>query len=154
VYVFYVVLYIAVKLGCDPVECRPLHEPIDGWVWVRCPNLGSLLRDVARSLLSGLKPLLVTPQGPLDPLEAEKHLSELEDPRLDGSFEVLVKEREPAELLKLGATSLTWKPGSPTIMASFKGASVVTLLERGLVPLVWKEQRRHNVHPRDGEFED
>jgi len=136
--VFYVVLYIAIKLGRDPVECKPLHEPIDGWVWVRCPNLGPLLRDVARSLLSGLKPLLVTPQGPLDPLEVDKHLSELEDPRLDGSFEVLVKEQEPVELLKLGATSLTWRPGSPTIMASFKRASVVTLLEKGFVPLVWK----------------
>jgi hypothetical protein len=139
----YVVLYIAVKLGRDPVECSPLHKPIDGWVWVRCPNLGSLLRDVARSLLSGLKPLLVTPQGPLDPLEVEKRLSELEDPRLYGFFEVMVNKQEPTELLKLGATSLTWRPGSSTIMASFKGASVVTLLERGFVPLVWKAKYQY-----------
>ena len=134
-------LYVAAKLGREPVECEPLHEPIDGWVWVLCPDLGSLLREVARSLLSGSEPLLATPRGPLDPLEAEKFLSELEDPRLDGCFEVLVGERGPMELLELGASSLAWRPGSPIVVASFKGAKAVTLLERGFVPLVWRPVR-------------
>jgi len=133
-----VALYVAAKLGREPVECRLLHEPVDGWAWMLCPDPGSLLREVARSLLSGFKPMLATPRGPLDPLEVERFLSELGDPRLDGCFEVLVKERGPEELLELGASSLTWRPGSPIVVASFKGARVVTLLERGFVPLVWR----------------
>ena len=134
-------MYAAVKLGREPVECEPLHKPLDGWVWVRCPDLGPLLREVARSLLSGLEPLVATPRGLLDPLEAEGRLSELEDPRLDGRFEVLAEGRL-AELLELGASSLAWRPRAPTATASFNGASVVALLERGFVPLVWKKPRQ------------
>jgi len=147
-------LYVAVKLGREPVECRPLHSPVDGWAWMRCPDLGALLREVARSLLSGLKPSIATPRGPLDPLKAEACLSELEDPRLEGCFEVLVEGRRPTELLELGASSVAWRPGSPIATASFNGARAVALLERGFVPLVWKERRQRNTHPRDGEFED
>jgi hypothetical protein len=131
-------LYVAMKLGREPVECRPLHRPVDGWAWMFCPDLGALLREVARSLLSGLKPLVATPRGPLDPLEAEVRLGELEDPQLDGRFEVLVEGRRPTELLELGASSLAWGPGSPIATASFNGTSAVALLERGFVPLVWR----------------
>jgi len=131
-------LYAAVKLGREPMECEPLHKPLDGWVWVRCKDLGALLREIARSLLSGFEPLVATPSGLLDPLEAEGRLSELEDPRLDGRFEVLVEGRRLAELLELGASSLAWRPGAPIATVSFKGASAIALLERGFVPLVWR----------------
>jgi hypothetical protein len=134
-------LYVAVKLGREPMECRPLHSPVDGWAWMRCPDLGALLREVARSLLSGSEPLVATPRGPLDPLEAEARLGELEDPRLDGRFEVLVEGRRPTELLELGASSLAWEPGSSIVTASFNGASAVALLEQGFVPLVWRKLR-------------
>jgi hypothetical protein len=108
---------------------------------MRCPDLGALLREVARSLLSGSEPLVATPRGPLDPLEAEARLGELEDPRLDGRFEVLVEGRRPTELLELGASSLAWEPGSSIVTASFNGASAVALLEQGFVPLVWRKLR-------------
>ena len=42
-------VYAAVRLGRRPCECEELHEPVEGWVWVRCPDLGALLREVARS---------------------------------------------------------------------------------------------------------
>jgi hypothetical protein len=132
-------LYVAMKLGREPVECRFLHNPVDGWAWMCCPDLGALLREVARSLLSGLKPSIATPRGPLDPLKAEACLSELEDPRLEGCFEVLVEGRRPTELLELGASSVAWRPGSPIATASFNGARVVALLEQGFVPLVWRK---------------
>lgn len=126
------------KLGREPLECELLHKPIDGWVWVRCPDLGALLREVARSLLSGSRPLVATTRGLLDPLEAEKCVSDLVDPRLEGFFEVLVEGRRLLELLMLGASSITWRPGSPTVTAGFRGVSATALLERGFVPLVWR----------------
>ncbi|MCC6003812.1 MAG: hypothetical protein LM590_05665 [Thermofilum sp.] len=129
-------VYAAVKLGREPCECEPLHEPVGGWAWVRCPDLGALLREVARSLLSGFEPLVATPRGLLDPLEAEARLSELEDPVLDGEFLVLARGN-PFELLELGATAVEWKPGDPTARARFRGARVARLLERGLIPIVW-----------------
>lgn len=134
-------VYAAVKLGREPCECEKLHEPVGGWVWVRCPDLGALLRDVARSLLSGSEPLVATPRGQLDPLEAEARLSELEDPALDGEFEVLARGN-PAELLELGAVSLEWKPGSPLVKARFRNARVADLLERGFIPAVWSARLR------------
>ena len=105
---------------------------------MRCPDLGALLRDVARSLLSGSRPLVATPRGLLDPLEAEKFVGDLEDPRLDGCFEVLVEGRRLLELLRLGASSITWVPGSPTVTAIFRGVSATLLIDRGFVPLVWR----------------
>ena len=129
-------VYAAVRLGCDFSECEPLCEPVDGWVWVRCSDLGALLREVARSLLSGFEPLVATPRGLLDPLEAEARLSELEDPVLDGEFLVLARGN-PLELLELGAVTVEWKPDNPTARASFRGARAARLLERGFVPIVW-----------------
>jgi len=129
-------VYAAVKLGREPCECEPLHEPVGGWVWVRCPDLGALLREVARSLLSGFEPLVATPRGLLDPLEAETRSSELEDPLLDGEFPVLARGN-PLELLELGATAVEWKPGDPTARARFRGARAARLLERGFIPIVW-----------------
>jgi len=137
-----VALYVALKLGREPAECEPLHKHLDGWVWVRCPDLGALLREVARSLLSGHEPSIATSNGPLDLLDVERRLKELEDPRLEGCYEVLVEGRELTELLELGAASLRWRPGSPTVVASFKGTSAVALLERGFVPLVWRAKRQ------------
>jgi hypothetical protein len=129
-------VYAAVRLGCDFSECEPLSEPVDGWVWVRCSDLGALLREVARSLLSGFEPLVATPRGLLDPLEAEARLSELEDPVLDGEFLVLLKG-DPLELLELGAATFEWRPGSFLVKALFRKARVVSLLERGFIPIVW-----------------
>jgi hypothetical protein len=103
---------------------------------VRCPDLGALLREVARSLLSGFEPLVATPRGLLDPLEAETRSSELEDPLLDGEFLVLARGN-PLELLELGATAVEWKPGNPTARARFRGARAARLLERGFIPIVW-----------------
>lgn len=134
-------VYAAVKLGCEPLECEFLHGPVEGWVWVRCPDLGALLRDVARSLLSGCEPLVATPSGLLDPLEAEARLNELEDPVLDGEFAVLAGSN-PAELFELGATSVEWKPGSTVVKARFRCARVASLLERGFIPVVWLRARR------------
>jgi hypothetical protein len=103
---------------------------------VRCSDLGALLREVARSLHSGFEPLVATPRGLLDPLEAEARLSELEDPVLDGEYMVLAKAN-PAELLELGAASIEWKLGSPLVRVKFRSARVASLLERGLIPIVW-----------------
>jgi len=129
-------VYAALRLGCRPCECEELHEPVEGWVWVRCPDLGALLREVARSLASGFEPLVATPSGLLDPLEAEARLSELEDPVLDGVFEVL-EAGNPVALLELGAVSLEWRPGGHPARARFRGARAAALLERGLIPVVW-----------------
>jgi len=129
-------VYAAVRLGREPRECERLHEPVDEWVWVRCPDLGALLREVARSLLSGFEPLVATPRGLLDPLEAEARLNELECPMLEGEFEVLAG-LSPAKLLELGATFLEWKPRSQFVRAKFRCTHVVSLLERGFVPIVW-----------------
>ena len=130
-------VYAAVRLGREPCECERLHEPVGGWVWVRCPDLGALLREVARSLLSGFEPLVATPRGLLDPLEAEVRLRELEEPVLNGCYELLALGGGPAKLLELGAVSLKWRPESPKIEACFGGTSVARLLEHGFVPLVW-----------------
>ena len=134
-------VYAAVKLGSEPCECERLHKPVEGWVWARCPDLGALLREVARSLISGFEPQVATPRGLLDPLEAEARLGELENPTLDGEFEVLAGPN-PVALLELGAVSVEWKPGSPLVKAEFRGARATSLLERGFIPLVWPRARR------------
>lgn len=134
-------VYAAVRLCGEPVECERLHEPVGGWAWVRCSDAGALLREVARSMIAGCTALVATPSGPLDPLEVERRLAELESPVVDGYCEVLVGSRSPVELLELGAVSVEWRPGSPVAKARFRSASAVRLLERGFIPLVWTGRR-------------
>lgn len=131
-------IYVALKAVGKFTEYAALHVPVDGWVWVRCDDLGALLRDIARQLAAGEETgHLVTASGKaVDPLEAERYMSELENPVLEGCVDVLACD--PVKLLELGAVYARVKPDSEVIHACFKKISIERLISCGCIPAVWR----------------
>lgn len=130
-------IYVAARLGRAPVECRTLHEPVDGWAWIECSDAGALLRDVARAVAEGFDASLSLPSGPLDPLRVDEFAREMADPILNGVFVILCPGRDFAELVRLGARRIEWRQGWRYVRAQFRGARVVELLRRKFIPVVW-----------------
>ncbi len=128
-------VYVATRIKDIPAECKLTHEPIDGWAWVECGDLGALLRDIARGLLGGPGEPVATPKGLVDPLELSEDT--VCEPRLDGVFWIYVSGRDFGGLFELGAVRVEWRVGWRFAKAEFKGGRVSDLLARGYVPIVW-----------------
>lgn len=121
--------------GVVAVECRALHEPINGWVWLECPGVSGLLRDVVYSLRLGKTPVLMTPSGLLDPLRVEECLGELEKPVLRGCVELAINPRNPGALFEYAVKAVFRRNGSATVC--FEEAPLDVIVKQGHVPLIW-----------------
>jgi len=128
-------LYVALKLFVKPVECKQLHEPIDGWGWVYCENIDALLRDIIRAVRQGFEPLIESVRGPINILRIEE-LEGLTNPTVRGCFKTHVMPGKHPELFKL-ASSVKVKTRPFTVIACFEDANVAELILHGIIPLVW-----------------
>ncbi|MEM4563667.1 MAG: hypothetical protein QXI55_07060 [Thermofilum sp.] len=137
------VVYAALRAAVGLKECVALHEPVEGWVWVRCPDVGALLRDCARVVSRGGDPSpLVTAGGQLvDVLELDRvDLSGV----LRGEVEVACLEGHPlaalGKLVELRASRVLYREGR--LVADVTGLHVEALVSRGLIPAVWRRLPR------------
>jgi len=135
--------YAALKVTAGLKECTALHEPVDGWVWVRCPDVGALLRDCARIISKGgdLSPLVTAGGELVDVLELDRvDLSGV----LRGEAEVVHPKNHPLaalrELVELGAARVLYREGRLT--ADLTGLHVEMLVSKGLIPAVWRRLLR------------
>jgi len=131
-------VYVATRMLVEPVECRRIHEPIDGWSWIYCESVGALLRDMVRAVKRGAEPLVMSIRGPVDVLRVEELVEELADPMVEGCFRVHTAVSSSSKLFKL-ASLVRIKAKPTTIVACFKGVRVSELLSSGIVPLVWEK---------------
>lgn len=108
-------------------------------MWVRCPDVGALLRDYARVAASGEDPgHLVTASGErVDALELER--ADLSG-SLKGEVSVVCLRSGPlaalGKLIELGARRAYF--GGGELRADLTGVHVEVLTREGLVPAVWK----------------
>lgn len=132
-------IYACVRALGDFEECEVLSEPVDGWVWVRCEDVGALMRTLARLISKGRDPGYVyTVKGEaFDVLELDKaDLSGF----LDG--EVLFTCRDPTraitKLIELGAKRATYSEGM--LVAVLNNVQIEEVLREGIVPVVWRKK--------------
>ncbi|MEM1632401.1 MAG: hypothetical protein QXM99_07090 [Thermofilum sp.] len=144
------VAYAALKAAAGLKECVALHVPVDGWVWVRCPDVGALLRDCVRIVSRGGDlGLLATAGGQLvDVLDLDRaDLSGV----LRGEVEVAYLEEHPlaalGKLVELRASRVLYREGR--LVADVTGLHVEALVSRGLIPAVWRRLPRPAASARD-----
>ncbi len=128
-------LYVALKLFVEPVWCKRLHEPINGWSWVYCENISALLRDIIRAVRQGFEPLIASVQGPINILRIEE-LEGLSNPVVKGCFKTHIMPGKHLELFKL-ASSVKVKTHPLIVVACFEDINVAELILHGIIPLVW-----------------
>jgi hypothetical protein len=128
-------LYVALKLFIEPVECKRIHEPIEGWSWVCCESVEALLRDLIRAVKCGFDPIIASVQGPIDILRVE----ELENQTIRGCFKIHAMPDKYPELLKL-TSSIKVKVRPTIIVACFENTSINELIQHEIIPLVWDQQ--------------
>ncbi|MEM2678155.1 MAG: hypothetical protein QXU62_05890 [Thermofilaceae archaeon] len=135
--------YAALRAKSGLRECVALHDPVDGWVWVRCPDVGALLRDCARIISKGgdLSPLVTAGGQLVDVLELDRvDLSGI----LRGEAEIVHPKNHPLaalrELVELGAPRVLYREGRLT--ADLTGLHVEMLVSKGLIPAVWRRLLR------------
>ncbi|MCS7104989.1 MAG: hypothetical protein NZ954_05430 [Thermofilaceae archaeon] len=140
-------IYACVRALGDFEECEVLCEPVDGWIWVRCEDVGALMRTLARLISKGRDPGYVyTVKGEaVDVFELDKaDLSGL----LDG--EVLFTCKDPTraimKLIKLGAKRATYREG--VLVAVLNNVQIEEVLREGIVPVVWRKKgsEREGAH--------
>lgn len=134
--------YAALKAGRGLRECIALHEPVEGWVWIRCPDVGAMLRECARILSAGKEPgPLVTASGEaVNVLELDRaDLSGV----LKGEGEVMCTRDHPLaalrRLVELGARRVLYREGR--LIADLTGLHIETLVREGLIPAFWRKTR-------------
>jgi hypothetical protein len=132
-------VYVAVKLPFEPFECRRVHEPIDGWSWLYCEDMDSLLREVVRAVRQGYEPPLLSTRGPVDLLRVGD-FRDLVDPVVEGCLRVRTEVSSSSKLFELSSlVRIRLKP--PTLVACFKGVKVAELLRCGIIPLIWEPRQ-------------
>jgi hypothetical protein len=134
-------IYIAMKLPFEPVECWRVHEPIDGWSWLRCEDVDSLFREVVRTVKHGYEPPILSVQGPVDLLRVED-LKNLVDPVIEGCLRIRTSTTisSSSKLFEL-ASLVRIRLGPLTVVACFRGVKVAELLRYGIIPLIWEPRR-------------
>lgn len=131
------VIYACVRALGGLEECEPLCEPVEGWVWIRCEDVGALMRDLARMISRGCDAgYALTARGEaLDVLELDK--ADLSG-SLSGEVEFVCGDplKAFAKLVELGAERVSYSEGR--LVAVLSGVQLEAVLREGIVPIVWR----------------